>query len=779
MAESGTKVGSIFYESSIDSKGVEKGANEIQGQLGKLKKGFNSLNPTVRALGVSLGAYLGASVIKDFFRDAIVAANESNRVMAQTNAVIASTGGVAGMTSESVRLLAEEIQRTTAVSDDAAQSGMNMLLTFTSIGQSVFPTATRTMLDMATAMNGGVTPSAEALRGTAIQLGKALQDPIQGTVALRRVGVNFTDSQQRMIKSLVETGNKMDAQKYILAELNREFGGSAVAQARTFEGQMQNISNTFNDLYEDIGNALIPAISFLASALKPAAGGFNAVSAAAKVLGSIIIGVITVFRQLGMLIGAIFGGIVGTIKYGISNGIEVFKEGLTDMMVDAAHSQEMLTDVWSDEGDKQTGIFQENMDDQADASGGKTSKVKKDLEDETEKYRDEMAKRKTRFVESLADIVFAHQDKVAELRKDLDEENKDFSRSMADRVRDFKEAMDEMKSDHTDKITELESELAKETEGHAEKTSEIQALIDQELSYGKNARQSKITAWKEELAEEIAAYDEKVLAVQEKIAKENTAYEEQIAKAVARDEEETARLKEQHDIRIADYQTQLDAENAILNAHQAEVNMVKDKAREDDIARLVRQHAEENAEAAKQHTKRMGDIVEAGKSEGAAGGGAFNSAMGAKMDDANKMIDNATKDMSKNLGKNLADGAREGARAFIDNFINGIIANAKKALVWAGKHGLLGPGGLLIEHLKPFQNIDKFAGGVRNFEGGLALVGERGPELVNLPRGSDVYSADETRGMGQNIYVTVERIESRQDMDALVRELGFRINQLP
>ena len=35
-------------------------------------------------------------------------------------------------------------------------------------------------------------------------------------------------------------------------------------------------------------------------------------------------------------------------------------------------------------------------------------------------------------------------------------------------------------------------------------------------------------------------------------------------------------------------------------------------------------------------------------------------------------------------------------------------------------------------------NIPGFAGGVTNFRGGVAVVGERGPELVRLPRGSDV-----------------------------------------
>jgi hypothetical protein len=43
--------------------------------------------------------------------------------------------------------------------------------------------------------------------------------------------------------------------------------------------------------------------------------------------------------------------------------------------------------------------------------------------------------------------------------------------------------------------------------------------------------------------------------------------------------------------------------------------------------------------------------------------------------------------------------------------------------------------------------VPQFASGTRNFGGGLALVGERGPELVGLPAGSDVYSNSESRAM--------------------------------
>jgi hypothetical protein len=44
-------------------------------------------------------------------------------------------------------------------------------------------------------------------------------------------------------------------------------------------------------------------------------------------------------------------------------------------------------------------------------------------------------------------------------------------------------------------------------------------------------------------------------------------------------------------------------------------------------------------------------------------------------------------------------------------------------------------------------SVGSFAGGVENFKGGLAIVGEKGPELTRLPRGSDVFTASETKAM--------------------------------
>lgn len=72
--------------------------------------------------------------------------------------------------------------------------------------------------------------------------------------------------------------------------------------------------------------------------------------------------------------------------------------------------------------------------------------------------------------------------------------------------------------------------------------------------------------------------------------------------------------------------------------------------------------------------------------------------------------------------------------------------------------------------------IPSFAGGVQNFSGGLAVVGERGPELVNLPRGSDVIPNNR---IGGNLTIIVEGnlIGTEHELGRVVTNALTRFNQ--
>jgi len=86
----------------------------------------------------------------------------------------------------------------------------------------------------------------------------------------------------------------------------------------------------------------------------------------------------------------------------------------------------------------------------------------------------------------------------------------------------------------------------------------------------------------------------------------------------------------------------------------------------------------------------------------------------------------------------------------IANAIIGLIEGAIKGAA----HGIPGLGALADK-----LNIPRFASGVCGFRGGLAIINEQGPELVNLPSGANVIPAGKTAEMlggSKNYYITIE-----------------------
>lgn len=227
---------------------VSADVNKLQANQLKQQQSSDKLRNTLVGLA---GAYFA---VKGVVIDSVKAYMESEKVMQQTNAVIKSTGGSAGMTADAVANLAKEMQYLTGFTDEEVQSAENLLLTFTNIKNDIFPQATETVLDMSIALG-------QDAKSSAIQLGKALQDPILGINALRRVGVNFNESSKETIKTMIDQGKIMDAQKYILKELQTEFGNSARMFGETFAGRLKIAQGAIDDLRESLGKSLLNSLS--------------------------------------------------------------------------------------------------------------------------------------------------------------------------------------------------------------------------------------------------------------------------------------------------------------------------------------------------------------------------------------------------------------------------------------------------------------------------------------------------------------------------------------
>jgi hypothetical protein len=262
MATLSTLVVKLVGETGHFISSMDEAAKKTSGTAKLMSNTFDELGGVIGGVGKVAGgvALAGIGALAAGLGASIKAASDMEGTYAQLDAVLKSTAGAAGVTRKSVIDLSTQLSKSTRFTKQQTIETENLLLTFTKIGQETFPDATRTVLDMATAM-GGDTKSA------AIQLGKALNDPIKGVSALAEVGVTFTDAQKAMIKSMVEAGDVAGAQKIILSELKTEFGGSAEAAGKTFAGSLDILKNNLMGIAESIGTALMPLLTTVAQQL--------------------------------------------------------------------------------------------------------------------------------------------------------------------------------------------------------------------------------------------------------------------------------------------------------------------------------------------------------------------------------------------------------------------------------------------------------------------------------------------------------------------------------
>ena len=269
---------------------------KVRADTGAADKDITSFGSKVgsgfkKALIPATGALLAMGVVG---KAAFANLQDGAKNAAQTEQVIKTTGGAANVTAKHVDELSMSLRRQAGVDDDLVHVGANMLLTFTNVrnevgkGNDIFDRATATVLDMSTALG-------QDTKSSAIQLGKALNDPIKGVTALQRVGVSFTDAQKQQIKSMVESGNVMGAQKLILGELNKEFGGAST-HIDPMQRSIANLKLDVIDFASSLVSAAMPALKMLIGVLGGATSFMQEHAGATKVVLGVLLGLIaTVF----------------------------------------------------------------------------------------------------------------------------------------------------------------------------------------------------------------------------------------------------------------------------------------------------------------------------------------------------------------------------------------------------------------------------------------------------------------------------------------------------
>lgn len=251
-----------FRKLSADDPGRAKllaDYQDLKGRVGAVKKELHGVGESTSFLKQGFanafaiftgGGILGVvQQVFGFLSSSREEYQASAKITADLDNTLRSTAHAAGLTAAEITAIGEARAKVTLFDDDETNQAAAMLLTFTNIKKGVFEDALPAIQDIATKM-GGDGPA--DLKGASIQVGKALNDPIKGITALSRVGVSFTEQQKEQIAQMVKAGNAAGAQKLILAELNKEFGGSAEA-ARKAAGGVATLSMRWGEIKEMVG----------------------------------------------------------------------------------------------------------------------------------------------------------------------------------------------------------------------------------------------------------------------------------------------------------------------------------------------------------------------------------------------------------------------------------------------------------------------------------------------------------------------------------------------
>ena len=224
-----------------------------------------------------------------------VSAIKAGEAFATANARVANIADSMGLfgtetkaVTDRLLTLAEATARQIGVDNLSIKATQAKLLTFKNLAAtadkvgSSFDRATMAALDMASAGFG----SAEQ---NAVQLGKALEDPIKGITALAKSGITFTASEKKKIETLVESNKLLEAQDMILQAIEKQVGGTAKATANDTDKMKEG----FRQFQQQLGSALLPVLAKITPLLTGLASWATKNKTAFIIVASVIGGIAT------------------------------------------------------------------------------------------------------------------------------------------------------------------------------------------------------------------------------------------------------------------------------------------------------------------------------------------------------------------------------------------------------------------------------------------------------------------------------------------------------
>jgi hypothetical protein len=246
-------------------KALETQSGKVENSTSKMALSFLK---SVIPIASATAAFAGLVAIG---RESLAIFTANEQAAAKLSSVLRATGGAAGISAGELATWRQELYESTLLTTQQIDEMSTLLLTFRNISDTTFPRAQRAVADMSIIFG--------SLDSSAMQLGRALQDPITGISALRQVGITFSAEQENQIRTFTELNDLASAQAVILSEIENQVGGTAQAMTELSTAGFDRMGRAINDLKSSFGAFIAenfgPTINALALRLEQASALMN------------------------------------------------------------------------------------------------------------------------------------------------------------------------------------------------------------------------------------------------------------------------------------------------------------------------------------------------------------------------------------------------------------------------------------------------------------------------------------------------------------------------
>ena len=311
-------------KASASLKGLKEKFSSGASASGKFNSGIsaagNSLSSLAKKAVGAATAYVGFRQTKDFLTDCVTGVMELERANTRLETLMMNVSGTTKAQVKDLIDYGDALELCTTIEGDATMAGASQLATF-QLSADTIKTLLPAFQDLAVAQYG-VNVSQEQMINSGNLIGKVMNGSVG---ALTKAGVSFTAEQEKILK----TGTESEKAAALVEVLGKNFGGLAQQMAQTDEGRIRQLKNAWGSVKDEVGFAVLPAVSGLVQYLssnipnirekvtsaiekiKPiAADLWEKTKSGAKTVGNMISWVKDNWAWLEPVIGGVVGAIV-------------------------------------------------------------------------------------------------------------------------------------------------------------------------------------------------------------------------------------------------------------------------------------------------------------------------------------------------------------------------------------------------------------------------------------------------------------------------------------